>query len=516
MIYFKSLPTTDRKNLILALVSAVCFGLLAHGFAFSNILFSHDSLFEMGADTQFSDGYQRKISTGRYLQCLLYWLRGELTIPWLLGIVSLIFLGVSSFLIWKIFQFPSPILVAGLLTTSLGITLTNATYSHEIDMFGLGFLCAVASVAVFDLQPKGWRIAPLLVVGACGFYQSFLSVAVVLMEMVILRDIFRGATLKNVLKKAFSGVAVLLSGVILYYFMFQVLLLLTQVENTQFYNAVPSFSELFQSLFSLGEVGLLESIYENYYQFWRHPASQNPDLLRVIHLFLLLLVFLSLVFLLRGLSLGNKLVVAVIFFLLPLTMNLSHLLSGFTHHLMESPFVLSYLLCYLVVFSLPSTFPWQKKAMSLVSFLLAMVIWMCVVYANQFYLKKQVAYDNTISTLNRIIVEMEQVEGYVVGETPVVFAGTLSLNQGSVAPDIFSRIWGLGSYPHQYATTYVETYPVFMKYIMAYPNEIIVDASFAETLLTPEIPFFPYKGYCQMVDGYLLVRLSEKLYWTPN
>ncbi len=196
MHHIQSLHLTDRKHLILALVSALGFGLLAHGFAYSNSMFSHDSLFEIGADTQFSDGYQRKISTGRFLQCLMYWVRGDITIPWLLGILSLILLGLSSFLIWKIFQFSSPVLVSGLLTTSLGILLGTATYGHEIDMFSMGFLCAVASVAVFDLHPKGWRFAPLFVVGACGFYQSFLSVAVVLMEAVIIRDIFRGNSKK--------------------------------------------------------------------------------------------------------------------------------------------------------------------------------------------------------------------------------------------------------------------------------------------------------------------------------
>lgn len=40
------------------------------------------------------------------------------------------------------------------------------------------------------------------------------------------------------------------------------------------------------------------------------------------------------------------------------------------------------------------------------------------IYANQMYLKKDLEYDATLSVMTRVVDRIEQVEGYIPGETP--------------------------------------------------------------------------------------------------
>lgn len=515
-INFPFVPEKDQKMLLIAVVSSLFFGVLAHGYAYSNPTFSHDSIFEMGVNTEAYDGVERKISTGRFLQPVMYYLRGNITVPWFLGLLSLIFLGLASFLLTKTFRLPSPVLTSGILSTCLGITLTTATYAHEIDMFGLGCLFAVAAVAVFELHPKGHVIAPLFIACACGFYQTFLSMSIVLMELLILRHIFQWRSVEAVILKSVKAVCSIVAGILIYYFASRFALWVTGIENTEFYNAVPSLNEFFSGLFQGEQGGLLAKMYSNYFSNFKDPASYDYKLLARIHAFLLLMTVISMVLLclLKKIHPVNLVFAVIIFVLVPFSSNTSHFLTGITHNLMEFAFVCTYFFPLFLVVLLPDDISLCRLLKTITKGALWIVVWMSLVHANQFHLKKQIAYDNTLQIMNRVIIEMENTEGYIAGETPVLWVGTFALSEQRYVPEMFRQVWGLGSYSHMTSLTYAETYQSYFYNILAYPINLLLERDLEIALDVTDLPSFPEKGYCQFVDGILVVRLSDKLYWT--
>jgi hypothetical protein len=132
-----------------------------------------------------------------------------------------------------------------------------------------------------------------------------------------------------------------------------------------------------------------------------------------------------------------------------------------------------------------------------------------IIYANQVYLKKDLEYQNTMSTMNRIIDRMEETDGYVLGETPVVLIGYLTDSELSVDRDgLKMDEVGLGI---DFSVSYYQTYSWYFKYILAYPINLM-DAGVAEQWsgqsAVMEMSAFPAKDSCQMIDGTMVVKLS--------
>lgn len=179
-------------------------------------MYSHDSLVAINQNTTI----YWKLGIGRFMQLVNIYLRGPMVLPWVIGALSLVWLSIAIYFMVRLFDFKTDIAVYAvvlLLTTNISLTLTNATFIHEADSFMLALLFAVLSVYLFDQFKYGWCVAPCFIVVACGFYQAYLSAAVVLFMLVLIRDILRNMPSVAVLKKSIVAVLVLLAGTALYY-----------------------------------------------------------------------------------------------------------------------------------------------------------------------------------------------------------------------------------------------------------------------------------------------------------
>ena len=100
-----------------------------------------------------------------------------------LGFLSLFFIGITSYLITKLLSIKNKLLigfVCGILITNLTVTLLNATYILDVDIYMFSLLLAVLSVYIFRRYKYGFLFSPLLLVGSLGLYQSFFQVAIFL------------------------------------------------------------------------------------------------------------------------------------------------------------------------------------------------------------------------------------------------------------------------------------------------------------------------------------------------
>ena len=62
------------------------------------------------------------------------------------------------------------------------------------------------------------------------------------------------------------------------------------------------------------------------------------------------------------------------------------------------------------------------------------------IYANQIYLKKDLEYDTTLSVMTRVVDRIEQVEGYIPGETPVKFLGDIQRSKLAMTRPAFAHL----------------------------------------------------------------------------
>lgn len=111
-------------------VSIACFalGLTAHAFAFTNLFPTHDSLYNQYFDTL---EYLHQISLGRFCLPVYVELTASVaTLPFSVGVISLLYLSIFSYIIVKCFNLNllTAISVCGIVVTNRTIIALTATY----------------------------------------------------------------------------------------------------------------------------------------------------------------------------------------------------------------------------------------------------------------------------------------------------------------------------------------------------------------------------------------------------
>lgn len=133
------------------------------------------------------------------------------------------------------------------------------------------------------------------------------------------------------------------------------------------------------------------------------------------------------------------------------------------------------------------------------------------IYANQIYLKKDLEYDTTLSVMTRVVDRIEQVEGYIPGETPVKFLGDIQRSKLAMTRPAFAHLDSLTGTEENYAITYGDTFWMYLEDVMGYPIKRFRETKNEEQeRVTDDMPCFPDKDSVQMVDGVVFVKLAAQ------
>lgn len=220
---------------------------------------------------------------------------------------------------------------------------------------------------------------------------------------------------------------------------------------------------------------------------------------------------------------GQALLLLVLTALLPLGMNLMHLitLGGTSHELMIFAYWLSYLLPLLVEHCLLSRAgeaqgKWRAWLLPTCRWTQAAIIALVLVLllgnvqtANAMYLKKDLEQDAYLSVMTRVVYRMEETEGYVPGETPVVMVG-LPQQINEVIPGFeayrkpngmwMSDVLNFGDAGH---------WSAYFKYILQNPAKIVAGEQLYTDPRVEAMPCYPSPGCTELIDGTLAVKLSQ-------
>lgn len=205
----------DKGLLRQAAISVFLWSAAVYFYAFLNFTVSHDSL------NEFSGDYGWKISLGRFLAPVYQRaVRGGLVLPWLIGLLSLVFFVLVVYALSRITGQRcawTVALTAGIVTTMPSTFLIAVTYIHDLDVNILCMLLAVLALWAWRTGKRRMRLLGAgLVTAGLALYQSYLSVTVTGVMLLSLLDLLEGKTARTVFARGVEAVLMTGAGTLIY------------------------------------------------------------------------------------------------------------------------------------------------------------------------------------------------------------------------------------------------------------------------------------------------------------
>lgn len=499
---FQLLPEMKRSALI-ALISTAIFSFAAHGYLFTNELFSHDSISYF---TYATGSFEFYTGIGRFVIPVYELLKGDVAAPWLIGLLYIVWMSAAAWIVAQLLNIRSVsgiILTSGLLCTNTALTLTGATYIYCMDEYAFALFTAVAAAWLFT-RGRWWGIPGIaILVVSLAIYQAYFTVAACFCFLVILRCLAKGEPCRKVFLTGVRYLALLAVSFAAYYGVWSLVCSAAGVAKRRVDESLLAGSGITQI------VSLVKDANVEYVRALFDGSGVLGWLMPVVHTVLLILLAWRLVQILltKELSVSNKILLVFLVCLMPTAFNsASILLAGSATQLMTFAWELPYVL--LVLCREPGEQRnWKPVVRIAALVLLCCVLWQHTVYANQVYMKKELDKSATISLATRIIDRVEQVEGYIPGETPVAFVGRLDRNEYlNHGRDEFSELDHTVGLWSDYSATY--NLGRYLTDYLNYPLAWDTVTDFSQHAEVQSMPAFPAVEGIQMVDGTVVVKLS--------
>ena len=405
----------------------IILGFITHGFVYANTLLGHDNIHL----------YASGLNAVRWSSQLFYFLRAGLQLPWVIGLISLLELGIVNVLLERLFDLRRLSTQLLLLITVLTFPSVIAFHNYgSVDLFTGALLLSVLSVYLSNR--KG--VVNLFLSIACltvsiATYQAYISTAATLMLLLLLARLTIGQEkTKAVLLDAIKALVILVASIAIYY---TITMKLTQVGVA----GVTSYrNQDMMGIFTLDQLlGWIKEAYKTVRDYYLSAAlNPLPLWVAVLQLTCLAVVaFFSIARLFREhfFKKPGCVFLAIVFVaLLPLAINAIQVLnSGFTPHLLMT---FAFIAPWLFVLQYGEWLLDERSASQnrssavpkIASVVCALMVCMNAFYgyilANADYVGRKMNYDASLSLATRLVSRIESVPGYRL-DTPVIFVGSL-------------------------------------------------------------------------------------------
>lgn len=515
--YFESF--FDKKTVFI-FVSSIIIMLLAHGFCFMNLMYSHDSL--GFADTS---GLE-KVGLGRWLYPFFVH-RRLIATPWVMGAFSIVYVSLAVVFVAKLFDLSKMqgVSVGILFATNVTLTSLFCTYIFDADADCFGLLLACFAVYAFNKYPRALRIVvPIISLSLClALYQAYICVAIGLFLILLICESNDSNDWKDVFYVfliAVKELLILLFGVVLYIPLMLAASKHYGIELSTGYNGAGNLSSL-KINDVITDIPVAYQIFRD--TFFNITEYNTLSIVRTNWLMLVLLLISLVIYVYSHRKfLGSLVIVIPCLLIMPLGLNAIHLVSfGLMHQLMIFAFCIIYFLPQIITRkSLENNLEnvnSHKVISSLsnivftISFLaIAYIGYSNIVYSNGAYVYKKLVYDNTELHAQTIWKDINCIDGYNEGETQVVFMGEFTSSKvaynGSVGTRYLSVLTGAASS----SITYPGTANCFYYDILGRELNIAHnDVELLDNSEYIEMPAYPKDGYCKMIGDRVVVKLQN-------
>lgn len=219
----------------IAFFSAIVIGLLVHFYKFTNTLLNHDSIYNFYSD-------QNVLGSGRWFLSIACGISSYYDLPWVNGILSILYIALTVVIIVELFRIENPIVIiltSGLLVTFPGTTET-LFFNFTADGFFLAMLLAASGVSLSRIRsnaPPPWTLplSCLCICLSCGIYQAYVSFALVLSLCHLVYELFENRhTDKDILRWIRQQILVYSIAMIAYYVIWKLCMQIQGVNPTDY------------------------------------------------------------------------------------------------------------------------------------------------------------------------------------------------------------------------------------------------------------------------------------------
>ncbi|MCR4642276.1 MAG: glucosyltransferase domain-containing protein [Lachnospiraceae bacterium] len=507
----KQFFSENRLNFRRAVCYTLLVYLLCHGYRLFSLLFTGDTLLMF-----YEDDAAWQIAVGRFCFPFLIMLRGSIEAPWLLSVLAMLWMCGAVCITTELFSLKKwwQILAVSLLyCTNPSFIALNATDLYCIDFYALAlFLALLGARLCLEKKLLTSVLAVFAFTVSLGIYQAYICVALGVLMLHFVQELQREKKFMPLLKEALRTGASLAAAAVLYVICFKLFQKAFNIWTAKTFidlDGLGDYSE--SSVFSV-----LKETFARVWQYVKDPTVfvsltfRGKDM-SVIWSWILRLAELGLSgcalwHLIRtAVSRKNKwwqyALQALLLILLPLGINFVCFASkGMQHPLMCFAFCLLWL-----VPLLGEAGSGTKRSIALP--LIALLCWSNIVYANQVYVKIETRDIAAQELMNGINQTLTQTEGYIPGETEVAFIGSFNDNP-YIQP--FERLERLEEWSmRKTALAYSGTEEAYYRYFSAIGMKAERPSEITEEMRA--LPVYPQKGYAAMIDGVMVVKLSEEV-----
>lgn len=494
------------KKFKVAFVAAFVMGIIAHVYMFTNKLPNYDDLRTL-------DGFGATFKLGRwflwFMGAIAWHLDFVFSLPWMNGLITLLFVALSAGFMAELLKIKSNIgnvlLGAALIvfpnwTSSFFFMFTVPYYAVAVFMMVLGvYLCVNYK----------WGGICSIVLMACsmGIYQAYLPFAATLYVVLLLMRLFDEEEVVQVIKSAVYWFINIIFGVVLYFIITKLSLLITGQELTQTKGIdtmgqfdVARFSEIMRMIFRNITGVFCGNDLEISYNY----------VTKLMYLLLFLCSIYGIIrLLIREFKKKEYLKCAVVFILL---FAFEVAINGIYIMCAEGIYSLMYysyvFLMLLPLCMLEHSAKWEPNKLSCcMEFMTAFGLMIGIAgychFANAEYLSMELSYEQAKSYCTTLITQIKNVEGYS-DELPIAFVGHDIGDKTLYENDVMDVFLFSGR-----DVTLVEAYS--REYLLRYycgfdPEYVSKDTIDADKIA--RMPLYPDAGAIQVIDGVVVIRLE--------
>ncbi len=501
------------------ILCTLVFGLLAHGYAFFNSSFTHDSL-----NAVFADSVENawKISLGRILKPAYQSLfRGSFAVPWMIGCLSMLWTSCSLYLIVRMFKMKAPIcliLTAGILTTNLTVTLTAATYIYDLDANMFALFMAACAAYLWKNSSKLNALSVICIAVSMSLYQSYISTCIVLMITQCIMSTLHGEKPSRVITKGLTACLTLLLGALAYTALICFVRYATGISmDAGTTNSLSAMADISIKSIFIEVIKSYPGMCKILFKSW---LSIFPFWFVIVSHILLLVCGVSLVCILiknKLINIKRCLLSGALVLCMPPAILLSSILSNgaSSHLLMMYALWLLYLLLILMLYHTPEHCCSKiiKVLRIISSVLILILLFGNIRTSNTLYLIKDMQHEASSSLFTRVLYRMEEHPEYEPGHTTVAFIGTSDLIAPVPGAEQYSELIGIELNLKERTVDYhYDPIRKMITYNLGTPLNVCDDESYLLLIDSEEVkqmPCYPDEGCMKTINDMFVVKLGQ-------
>ena len=494
-------------------------GLVVHMYMLTNKFPNHDDIVCLFRN-------DATVTSGRWFLPVLIGISSEYSLPWLNGILALLYLSLLSVVLVRFFRIRRKL-------TVILCCLSMVSFPSVANAFGFMFtadgymaaflLSGIAAYLCDGERLRSFIASIVLLVLSVASYQATLSFFVAILTVRGLLYLFdRTADDLLIRKKLLRYTGCAIASALLYILSAKAALLITgkQMENYAGLQDLGRFS--FSAI-----PGMITESWWGFFRFAFVTSGIQCGLwMSIAHLVFGLSAFVALVYRFQksgNVSMFRKILFAAVMLFLPLLLNSAAFLgSTHIHIIMMFGISMVFWLGMSIAEELNDrpivpgdrSSAFMRIIASVIPLSMILISFGWAVYSNQCYLKTQLKYENSYALANRIVDRIETFPGYTQG-IRVAFIGEPALGSYPQAKDgalgSLGRDEGFGG-PSEYSFIYDDRHlKDFMKYYLGVRYDLLDET---ETLVLSKderigsMPVYPAADSVMLLDNVLVVKLS--------